>query len=392
MKIPSKSKKLAFILLLAVATSCAPSEQTGEEANETEGPEVNTSSISLKEAFKDDFLIGAALNYSQIYGKEDSATAIITAHFNTVSPENVLKMGPIHPEPELYNFEPADKYVDFGVENDMFVVGHALVWHSQAPDWIFVDDEGAAVKKDSLLQRMQNHIETVAGRYKGKIDGWDVVNEALEDDGTLRKSPWFEIIGAEFIEKAFEHARKTDPEAELYYNDYNLWKPEKRDGAVKLVKNLQEKGIKVDGIGMQGHYGLHYPTVDQIEAAILAYSELGVKVMVTELDIDILPNPSKRQGADIAQTFQFEEGFNPYKENLPDSIQEQLSQRYADLFALFYKHKDKISRVTLWGIADHHSWLNNWPMPGRTSYPLLFDRNYQPKPAVEAIIQAISAK
>lgn len=391
METPFKLKSLVFVMLLAIATSCTSSEQTAEEGTETGAPDANSTS-SLKEAFKDDFLIGAALNYKQIYGKEDSATAIINTHFNTISPENVLKMGPIHPEPDVYNFDPADKYVDFGVDNDMFVVGHALVWHSQVPDWIFVDEEGTRVTKDTLLQRMQNHIETVAGRYKGKIDGWDVVNEALEDDGTLRKSPWLEIIGAEFIEKAFELAQKTDPEAELYYNDYNLWKPEKRDGAVKLVKNLQEKGLKVDGIGMQGHYGLTSPTIDQIEESILAFSDLGVKVMITELDLDILPNPSKRQGADIAQTFEFQEGYNPYKESLPDSIQDQISQRYADLFALFYKHKDKISRVTLWGVADQHSWLNNWPMPGRTSYPLLFDRNYQPKPAVEAIIKATSSK
>lgn len=377
---------LTLLFLAALINGCGTPEKSAEEKDAVENS-VSKSPQTLKEAFDGDFLIGAALNYEQAYGREDSAIAIIKEHFNTISPENMLKMGPVHPEPGVYNFEPADKFVDFGVENDMFVVGHALVWHSQAPDWIFVDDAGKTVTKDTLLQRMERHIETVAGRYKGKIDGWDVVNEALEDDGTLRKTNWQEIIGEEFIAKAFESAAKADPGAELYYNDYNLWKPEKRDGAVKLVQDLLDKGIKVDGIGMQGHYGLKYPTLEQIEASILAFADLGVDVMVTEMDIDLLPNPSGRQGADIAETFEFQEGFNPYTEGLPDSVQEQLSQRYADLFALFYKHKDKISRITFWGVADHHSWLNNWPMHGRTSYPLVFDKNYAPKPALDAVLK-----
>lgn len=372
--------KLSLIIMAFIYASCLSSEQKNQA----------DSSMTLKEALKEEFMIGAALNYDQIYGKEDSAITIIKDHFNTVSPENVLKMGPIHPKPAVYNFEPADKYVDFGTSNNMFVVGHALVWHSQAPDWMFVDEAGAKVSKDTLLSRMKSHIETVAGRYRGKIDGWDVVNEALEDDGTLRKSEWLNIIGEEFIEKAFKYASETTPDTELYYNDYNLWKAEKRDGAVRLVKKLQAKGLKVDGIGMQGHYGLEYPTLEQIEASILAFSELGVKVMITEMDIDLLPNPSKRQGADIAQTFEFQERYNPYTVGLPDSIQSQLTDRYTALFNLFLKHSDKISRVTMWGVADNNSWLNDWPMRGRTSYPLLFDRNYQPKPAVSAIIEATS--
>src|SRR5690606_33531300 len=233
-----------LILIALFFQACGSPDKTTDET--ATGTNQSSDSIAtLKDAFEDDFLIGAALNYPQIYGRDDSATAIIKKHFNTISPENVLKMGPIHPEPGAYNFEPADQYVNFGVENDMFVIGHALVWHSQAPDWMFIDKDGKQVNKDTLLQRMQSHIETVAGRYKGKIDGWDVVNEALEDDGTLRKSEWLNIIGEEYIEKAFEYAREIDPDAELYYNDYNMWKAEKRDGAVRLVRRLQEEGIKV---------------------------------------------------------------------------------------------------------------------------------------------------
>lgn len=379
MKVTSGKSKWLVLMAVCFLTACTKKPETQTDAS--------ASSATLKEAFEDDFLVGAALNYDQVYGREDSALALVKTQFNTISPENMLKMGPIHPQQNVYNFDPADKYVQFGVDNDMFVVGHALVWHSQAPDWIYVDENGETVSKDTLLSRMQGHISTVVGRYKGKIGGWDVVNEALEDDGTLRKTKWLEIIGEEFIQKAFEYAHEADPEAELYYNDYNLWKAEKRDGAVRLVKKLQEQGIEVAGIGMQGHYGIDYPSLEQIEESILAFSDLGVKVMVTELDMDMLPNPSKRQGADIAQTFEPQEGFNPYENGLPDSLKQKLANRYAEIFALFHKHRDKIGRVTFWGVADQHSWLNNWPMEGRTSYPLLFDRNYQPKTAFEAVVK-----
>ena len=373
-----------LIILATMAVSCAPATEQGSE----ETSEENTTT-PLKEVLDDDFHIGAALNYDQVYGREDKATRLVKKHFNTISPENMLKWGPVHPEPEVFNFEPADKYVAFGQENDMFIVGHTLVWHSQVPDWVFQDEQGNTITKEALLKRMQDHISTVAGRYKGKIGGWDVVNEALEDDGSLRQTKWLEIIGEEFLQKAFEYARETDPEAELYYNDYSLWKPAKREGAVRLVRKLQEKGIKVDGIGMQGHYGIDYPTLDDIEASIEAFADLGVKVMITELDIDVLPNPSKRQGADIAMRFDPQEGYNPYANGLPDSVEQKLNQRYADIFNLFHKHRDKISRVTFWGVADHHSWLNDWPMEGRRSYPLVFDRNYQPKPAFKAIVEAV---
>lgn len=374
------NSSLLALFVSGILASCGNPEKSSEKLDSTE-------TVTLKEVFKDDFDIGVALNHNHIYGREESAIEIIKTHFNSISPENVLKMGPVHPEQDRYNFEPADKFVAFGVNNEMSIIGHALVWHSQAPDWIYVDKNGNDVSRDTLLLRMKNHIHAVAGRYKGKIHGWDVVNEALENDGSLRQTKWLEIIGEEFIEKAFEHAKEADPNAELYYNDYNLWKPAKRDGAVRLVKSLLDKGIKVDGIGMQGHYGIDYPSVEEIEASILAFSELGVKVMITELDIDLLPNPTNRQGADVEERFEAMEGYDPYKAGLPDSVDQKLSQRYADLFQLFYKHRDKISRVTLWGVADHHSWLNSWTMPGRTNYPLLFDRNYQPKNALDAIIE-----
>jgi endo-1,4-beta-xylanase len=350
---------------------------------------VQKSEPALKDAFKNDFYVGAALNNGHVTGRDQQGQVLIKKQFNTISPENLLKWGPVHPQPDQYNFKPADAYVAFGQQNKMFIVGHTLVWHQQTPDWVFADEQGKPVSRQVLLKRMQDHIATVVGRYQGRIHGWDVVNEAINDqDGGMRKTKWLDIIGADFVQKAFEYAHQADPKAELYYNDYSLYRPDKREGVIRLVKGLQAKGIKVHAIGMQGHYGLTVPTIDQVEASIVAFAKLGVKVNFTELDIDVLPNPSRRQGADIAETFAGAEEFNVYPQGLPDSVQQQLARRYADLFTLFRKHRDKIDRITFWGVGDGNSWLNNWPIRGRTSYPLLFDRNYQPKPAFQAVIQA----
>ncbi len=346
---------------------------------------------ALKNVFKKDFHIGAALNYKQASGNDAKANALIQKHFNTITPENLLKWESVHPKPGTYNFKPADDFVAIGERNKMFVVGHTLIWHQQTPKWVFEDEQGNPATKEVLFQRMEEHINAVAGRYNGKIHGWDVVNEALNDDGTLRNSKWHQITGDEYLFKAFELARKAAPKAELYYNDYNMWKPSKRDGAIKLVKSLQAKGLKVDGIGMQGHWGLEHPSLAQIEESIIAFSKVG-KVMITELDIDVLPNPSNRQGADIDATFEFDQKYNLYTNGLPDDVQQKLTKRYEEIFALFRKHNDKISRVTFWGVADHDSWLNDWPIKGRTSYPLLFDRNYQPKPAFHALVKTPAKK
>lgn len=343
-------------------------------------------SPSLKEAFEDDFYVGAALNNRQISGEDKQAVVLIEKHFNSISPENLLKWERVHPKPNEYNFGPADDYVALGEENDMFIIGHTLLWHQQTPNWVFEDEAGKPASRALLLERLQSHIVTVAGRYRGKINGWDVVNEALEEDGSLRKSKWLEIIGEDFLSEAFTYAHAADPEAELYYNDYNLWRPSKREGVVRLVKRLQQEGIQVDGIGMQGHYSLDAPSLEDIEASIMAFADLGVKVMITELDVDVLPKRGSL-GADLNENYAEEAAYNPYPEALPDSVQQRLAERYAQLFALFHKHRDKISRVTFWGVADHHSWLNNWPIRGRSSYPLLFDREYQPKAALDAVLR-----
>ncbi|MGK9369007.1 endo-1,4-beta-xylanase [Melioribacter sp. Ez-97] len=346
-------------------------------------------SQTLKEAFKEYFLIGGAISDFQAAGKEPEALELAAEQFNTITPENMLKWERVHPEPGKYNFELSDKLIEFGLKNGMFIVGHTLVWHNQTPDWVFKDDNGNYLDREQLLERLREHIHTVVGRYKGKIKGWDVVNEAVDEDGSLRKSKWLEIIGEDYIEKAFEYAHEADPEAELYYNDFNTWHKAKRDGIMKLVRNLLDKGVKIDGIGLQGHWGLDYPSLDELDESLQEYSSTGLKIMITELDINILPTPNNYTGAEITKSFEQQKKYNPYPDGLPDSMQTVLAERYAELFGKFLKYRDSITRVTFWGIHDGHSWLNNWPIRGRTSYPLLFDRELKPKPAFYAVIKTV---
>ena len=347
---------------------------------------------TLKDAFKSDFLIGAAVNESQFCESNSREANIVKAQFNSISPENVLKWEKIHPEPSQFDFSLADRYVSFGVKNQMFIIGHNLIWHSQTPKWVWENADGTPLNRDALLARMREHIQTVVGRYRGKIAGWDAVNEALNDNGSLRDSPWRKIIGDDYIEKAFQFAHEADPAAELYYNDYALENPAKRHGAVALIKKLQAAGIKVTGVGLQGHYGLERPAPEQIDQTISDFESLGVKVMITELDVNILPSPNHSLNADISTRFDLRAEFNPYTNGLPDTAQLQLARRYADLFSIFVKHRAMLSRVTLWGVTDGNSWLNDWPVPGRTSYPLLFDRQGNPKPAFLSVLNTARAK
>jgi endo-1,4-beta-xylanase len=346
----------------------------------------------LKDVFAKDFLIGAALNDDVVWGKDPGAAAIVQQQFNTITPENVMKWAVIHPELNKYDFEQADRFVAFGQKNKMFIISHTLIWQQQIPEWAFQGSDKKLLSRDAMLARMKDHIFTVMGRYKGRVNGWDVVNEALDDDGTMRKTKWLETIGKDFIAKAFEYAHEADPDAELYYNDYSLDKPAKRDAAVRLVKDLKSKGLRIDGVGIQGHWGMNYPVSEELEAFINAIAALGVKVMVTEMDIDVLPSAYDYKGADITKNVELRKELNPYPDGLPDEMQQKLAGRYAELFSIFLKHKDTISRVTLWGVYDKTSWLNNWPVKGRTSYPLLFDRNYKSKPAFDAVIKVAQSE
>ncbi len=344
--------------------------------------------VTLKDAYQGIFRIGAAINQSQFEEKDARGDSLIAAQFNTISPENALKWESIHPHLDSYNFDPADHYVAFGEKYKMFIIGHNLVWHSQTPRWVFQDDKGVPLTRDTLLQRMHDHIRTVVGRYKGRIGGWDVVNEALNEDGTLRKSPWLDIIGADYIAKAFQFAHEADPGAELYYNDYSLENEPKRRGAVELIKKLQAQSVPITAIGLQGHDKMDWPTARQLADTIEAFAALGIKVNITELDVDVLTRTGPGNSADVSATSGGGAGLNPYTAGLPDSVQQALARRYAELFHIFVKYRDSITRITFWGVTDGDSWLNNFPVRGRTIYPLLFDREGRPKPAFQAVTGA----
>lgn len=349
---------------------------------------------ALKDAFEDDFLIGVALSQNQISGNEPNAIALVEKHFNSITPENILKWEEVHPEPKKYNFELADRYVAFGEKNKMHIVGHTLVWHVQTPDWVFQDNSGRPLDRESLLARMREHIFTVMGRYRKRIHGWDVVNEAVDANGQLRKSKWLEIIGDDYILKAYEYAHEADPDAQLYYNEYDSEIKPKCDGVIRLIENLQSKGVRLDGVGIQGHWFLDYPRIEEIESSILALSKLGVKLMITEMDVSVLPfYPIDAKVVDISSFgAEGQKKHNPYADALPDSVQQDLASRYAELFALLHMHHDKFSRVTFWAVHDGQSWRSYLPINGRADYPMLFDRQCKPKPAFDAIVNIIENK
>ena len=373
----SISKSFVLLLTLILVFSC---QSKKEEEKEKKDVEV----VTLKSSFLNDFYVGAALNDGHIDGSDTLGIELVKNQFNTITPENKMKWMYIHPQRDRFYFDTSDKYVALGQNNNMHVVGHALVWHSQLADWMNQVQDSA-----EMAMVFKKHISTIVSHYKGKIDAWDVVNEALNEDGTLRESNFYKVMGDSYLELAFKEAAKADPDAELIYNDYNLWKPEKRAGVVRLVKRLQESGAKIDGVGMQAHLNLLGPSIEDIENSIIAYSELGIKVMFTELDVTVLPNPWDLNGVAVEQSYEQFEGdptMNPYPNGVPDSVQTKLAERYEDIFELFLKHKDKISRVTFWGVQDGQSWLNGWPINGRTNHPLLFDREYLPKKAFKAVI------
>ncbi len=352
---------------------------------------VQSSSTGLKTAFKDAFYIGTAMDLPQIYGKDRKSVEIIRKQFSSIVAENCMKSMFLQPEENKFFFDDADKFVAFGEKNNMFIIGHTLIWHSQLPKWFFADKDGKDVSPEVLKQRMKSHITTVVSRYKGRVKGWDVVNEAIMEDGSYRKSKFYEILGEEFIPLAFRYAHEADPDAELYYNDYNEWYPGKVATVIKMVKALKAKGIRIDGVGMQAHVGMDTPSIEEYEKAISAYAQSGVKVNITELDISALPSPWGTS-ANVSDKIAYEEKMNPYRNGLPADVQASWENRYQDFFSLFLKHKNNIRRVTLWGVTDSQSWKNDFPIKGRTDYPLLFDRRYQAKPVVGKIIRLTETK
>ena len=342
---------------------------------------------TLKEAYKDDFKIGVALGGNLPDDYTDKELAVIKAHFNAVTPENCMKPFSLHPEENQWAFAQSDALVEFAEANHMQVTGHNLVWHEQTPGWFF-DDNGKPASRDKLLERMKTHIQTVVGRYKGRIHGWDVVNEAVAEGGSgdLRRTSWSKGIGDDYIIQAYQFAHEADPGMDLQYNDYNDELPAKRAKTIRLIKNLQAAGLPIASVGIQGHWMLDKVPFKDIEDSIDEYQKLGIKVMFTEVDLDVVPRQST--GADISkkETDDTIDGLNS------QSIEERLkrqAEQYAQLFELFHKHRDCVTRVTFWGLNDGRSWLNYWPRE-RTNYPLLFDRQSQPKPALASIIDVVA--
>lgn len=323
----------------------------------------------LKDVYREHFYVGfsTGMNYHH-------ATDLIHQHFNAFTPENQLKWESVHPQETQYSFWAADTLADFAHTNDLKLIGHTLVWHSQTPDWVFEHNDGTLLERDQLLSRMQEHINTVAGHYQGQVYSWDVINEAVEFvDGSwgLRDSKWHEIIGDDYLEYAFRFAHTADPNAQLYYNDYSTTNPGKRDAIFNLVQDLLAKDVPIDGIGMQGHWSIFGPSEQELRDALNLYASLGVKLSITELDVSV---------------YDYADRENRYPVELPDSIHDQQANQYANFFRIFKQYSDVIDRVTFWGTNDRYSWKNNHPQPNRPDHPLLFDRQNEIKPAFWAIL------
>ena len=367
---------LGFLLFGLISfVSCKNNSESGEQSSTTSTSE-ETQEKGLKDYYSDYFPMGVAVAPNSFEGESKE---LILKHFNSVTPENVMKMGVIHPEQDRYNWEPSDKIADFARSHNMKMRGHALVWHQQTGPWIFKAEDGSGkVSKEVLLQRMKSHIDSVVERYKGTIYAWDVVNEAIADDSTqfLRKSEWYDIAGEDFIIKAFEYAHKADPEAKLYYNDYNAIIPEKRDRIYKLLKMLVDKNVPIHGVGIQGHWSIFSPSEAELRKALDMYSSLGLDVQITELDVSLYPWEKEQRDLKPGESDEF----------TPELEQKQI-EKYDMFFKVFRDYKNVLTGVTFWNISDRNTWLDRYPVEGRKNYPLLFDENLQPKKAYEKVTE-----
>jgi endo-1,4-beta-xylanase len=383
---------LSTLLALGCSSSGAKSEPaaTGGAANTaTGGASFDLTEVpSLYQKYADYFPIGAAVD-SKSY---TTHAELLVPHFNSVTAENEMKFPALQPTEGNFTFSTADKIVDFATTNQMKVRGHALVWHSQTPSWLFVDSSGADVTPDVLLARMKSHISTVMNHFKGKVYAWDVVNEAIMDTGAYRtydeakdtdKSSWYKILGESYIAEAFKAAHEADPDAKLYYNDFHDYVPAKHQGVHDMLKGLLDAGVPIHGVGIQGHLNIepspdssnqgYYQSVANLEEAINQYSSLGLEVQITELDLSMYVT-GVTYTADMFLTV----------DTFTDELKTKQAERYREFFELFRKHKDVIKAVTFWGIADDNTWLSEFSS-GRKDFPLLFDDNHQPKKALYAV-------
>lgn len=340
----------------------------------------------LRDAFKDKFLIGSTVKDVHISGEDSNTVKIIRRHFNTIVAENVMKPEKINPKNGYYNWGPADDFVEFGEQNDMFIVGNCLIWHSHVAPWFFFDRNGNYVNVDTLKQRMHDYVFAVVGRYKGRVHGWDVINDAVLDDGSYRKSPYYEILGEEYIPYALELAHEADPDAQLYINDFGMDNPARRSKYVKIINDLKRRGIRIDAIGMKCHLGLNNPQISELEESIGIFSDLGCKVIITELDMSVLHSGAEGNKERCSETAFVSEESNPYSTGLPREVEELWNARMDSVFGICLRHSDVVLLVSANGVTDSDSWKNDWPIKGRTDYPLLFDRSYRMKPFLQKYI------
>lgn len=355
------------------------------------------SAQTLKDAFPF-WKMGAAVSSFDVSGRNPKSQELLLTHFNAISPDNDLKPESLHPQPDVWTFDRADRYVAFGQENGLWMLGHTLCWHNQTPEFFWNDDKGQPKTRQQIFDYIETYIKTVCTHFLGKVNAWDVINEIVSEEGGYRDLGWVHALGNdpavvdEFVKHVFRCAAKYAPDTELYYNEFNVWRPSKLAGVIRLVKMLQADGIRIDGVGIQSHWGLGYPENHYIDEAIDQISALGVKVMITELDVDVLP--ISKDGQVIGKSLQdpqyqleeFEKFLDPYKDGLPAEVEDQLAARYEELFRIFYKHRDQIDRVTFWGLTDGGSWKNGSPVPRRTNYPLLFTRDYTGHKAFDAVV------
>jgi endo-1,4-beta-xylanase len=342
-------------------------------------------STSLAHAWRDTFHMGVAVSNPSLDRQIASHLDLIAREFNSVTAENAMKWGVLRPDGVNWQWQRPDAFMDFADAHDMYVVGHTLVWHSQIPASVFADADGATLSRDALLARMEEHIATLAGRYRGRVHAWDVVNEAIDEGNGWRRSPWLQIIGEDFMEHAFRMARAADPQAVLLYNDYNMHNPRKRAFLVDVLRDYLDRGVPIDGVGLQGHLGLEYPDMEEWERSIATYADMGLDVHVTELEIDPLPSPYA-MSAEISNRFDYSPENDPWPDGLPDEVQQQLADRYEQVFRILLRYRDNVRRVTFWGLHDGISWKNDFPIRGRTNHPLLFDRMLAPKPAYHRLV------
>jgi GH35 family endo-1,4-beta-xylanase len=336
-----------------------------------------TAVAAMKEAYRNVFLIGTALDFRRPDEFNPEELELITSQFNAITPENSMKPGPVHPQEDTWNWTPPDALLSFCTDQRIKVFGHTLVWHSQTNPWFF---ENAT--RDVVVARLRTHIHTLVGRYKGRISGWDVVNEAINDGGdavtgateNLRNSRWLQTVGPDFLTQAFRFAREADPDVALHYNDYTIESGFKHQSSLVLLKRLIADGAPITTVGIQGHWsltGLTPERYQQIDDAIAHYKALKLKVAITELDVTLSGAGGGQLGGG--------RGAPP-----PPPTAEQLqaqAEAYGKLFAIFVKHRDAVDRVTFWGLHDRRSWRSG-------QSPLAFDRDGKPKPALDAIVAA----